>query len=50
VAVFGLGLVANLAAQMLSIRACRVIGVDLMAERRGLAERCGIEITVGNSG
>jgi 2-desacetyl-2-hydroxyethyl bacteriochlorophyllide A dehydrogenase len=48
-AVFGLGLVGNLAAQMLRIRGCRVIGVDPVAERRDLAQRCGIEITVGGT-
>lgn len=47
VIVFGLGLVGNLAAQMFQIRGCRVIGVDPVAERRKLAERCGIEWTVG---
>ena len=47
VVVFGLGLVGNLAAQMFGIRGCRVIGVDLLSGRRGLAERCGIPYTVG---
>lgn len=47
VIVFGLGLVGNLAAQMFQIHGCRVIGVDPVAERRKLAERCGIEQTVG---
>jgi 2-desacetyl-2-hydroxyethyl bacteriochlorophyllide A dehydrogenase len=49
VAVFGLGLVGNLAAQMFKIRGCRVIGVDPVAERRDLAARCGIEYTVGGT-
>lgn len=49
VAVFGLGLVGNLAAQMMRIQGCRVIGVDPVAERRALAERCGIEQTVGGT-
>jgi 2-desacetyl-2-hydroxyethyl bacteriochlorophyllide A dehydrogenase len=49
VAVFGLGLVGNLAAQMFKIRGCRVIGVDPVAERRGLAVRCGLEYTVGGT-
>ena len=47
VIVFGLGLVGNLAAQMFQIHGCRVIGVDPVAERRKLAEQCGIERTVG---
>jgi 2-desacetyl-2-hydroxyethyl bacteriochlorophyllide A dehydrogenase len=47
VAVFGLGMVGNLAAQAFRARGCRVIGVDPVAHRRALAERCGIEWTVG---
>lgn len=47
VAVFGLGTVGNLAAQMFRIRGCRVIGVDPVGYRRKLAEACGIEVTVG---
>ena len=42
VVVFGLGLVGNLASQMFRIHGCRVIGVDPVAERRKLAERCGV--------
>ena len=49
VVVFGLGLVGNLASQMFRIHGCRVIGVDPVAARRELAERCGIEHTVGGS-
>ena len=49
VVVFGLGLVGNLASQMFRIHGCRVIGVDPVAERRKLAQRCGIEYTVGGS-
>jgi 2-desacetyl-2-hydroxyethyl bacteriochlorophyllide A dehydrogenase len=49
VIVFGLGLVGNLASQMFHIHGCRVIGVDPVAERRALAQRCGIECTVGGS-
>ena len=49
VVVFGLGLVGNLASQMFRIHGCRVIGVDPVAERRKLAQRCGIEHTVGGS-
>ena len=47
VVVFGLGLVGNLASQMFQIHGCRVIGVDPVAERRELAQRCGIRHTVG---
>ena len=47
VVVFGLGLVGNLASQMFRIHGCRVIGVDPVAERRVLAQRCGIARTVG---
>lgn len=47
VAIFGMGLVGNLAAQAFGIRGCRVIGVDPVAARRALAERCGVPITVG---
>ena len=49
VVVFGLGLVGNLASQMFRIHGCRVIGVDPVAERRKLAQRCGIAHTVGGS-
>ena len=49
VVVFGLGLVGNLASQMFQIHGCRVIGVDPVAARRKLAQRCGIEHTVGGS-
>ena len=49
VAVFGLGMVGNLAAQAFGIRGCRVIGVDPVDWRRELAERCGLRHTVGGS-
>ena len=49
VVVFGLGLVGNLASQMFQIHGCRVIGVDPVAERRKLAQRCGIGHTVGGT-
>lgn len=49
VAVFGLGTVGNLAAQMFRIRGCRVIGIDPVDYRRQLAESCGIEITIGGN-
>jgi len=49
VAVFGLGLVGNLASQLLRIKGCRVIGVDPVEFRRKLAEKCGIEYTLGGN-
>ncbi len=49
VAVFGLGTVGNLAAQMFRIMGCRVIGIDPATHRRELAEKCGIPLTVGGS-
>jgi 2-desacetyl-2-hydroxyethyl bacteriochlorophyllide A dehydrogenase len=49
VAIFGLGMVGNLAAQAFAARGCRVIGVDPVAARRELAERCGIGHTIGGS-
>lgn len=49
VAVFGLGMVGNIAAQAFRIRGCRVIGVDPVEARRKLAEQCDIPYTVGGS-
>jgi threonine dehydrogenase-like Zn-dependent dehydrogenase len=49
VAVYGLGMVGNLAAQAFALRGCRVIGVDPVASRRKLAEACGITYTIGGS-
>lgn len=45
-AVTGLGLVGNLAAQQLRIAGLRVLGLDPVAERRRLVERCGIGETL----
>ncbi len=42
VAVFGLGPVGNLAAQLFALSGCRVIGIDLSEKRRELARQCGI--------
>jgi 2-desacetyl-2-hydroxyethyl bacteriochlorophyllide A dehydrogenase len=44
-AVTGLGLVGNLAAQLLCVAGTRVLGVEPLAERRRLAERCGVPET-----
>ncbi|HUS57754.1 MAG TPA: zinc-binding dehydrogenase [Planctomycetota bacterium] len=49
VAVFGLGMVGNIAAQAFKVMGCRVIGVEPNASRRRLAEKCGIERTVGGT-
>jgi 2-desacetyl-2-hydroxyethyl bacteriochlorophyllide A dehydrogenase len=45
-AVTGLGLVGNLAAQLLGRAGVRVLGVEPLTERRRLAERCGISETL----
>lgn len=50
VVVFGLGMVGNLAAQAFRILGCRVIAVDPNAERRALAERCGLAVTLDGDG
>ncbi|RAP73767.1 zinc-dependent alcohol dehydrogenase [Paenibacillus montanisoli] len=49
VAVFGLGAVGNLAAQMFRNLGCKVIGVEPNEHRRRLAEACGLPITIGGS-
>ncbi len=49
VAVFGLGMVGNLAAQMFQIAGARVIGIDLSERRRSLAKECGIRCIVGGN-
>ena len=48
VAVFGLGLVGNLAAQLFALDGARVIGVDPVLARRRLAQRVGIENVIGD--
>jgi 2-desacetyl-2-hydroxyethyl bacteriochlorophyllide A dehydrogenase len=42
VAIFGLGLVGNLAAQFFQLAGCEVIGIDLSPRRRETAQQCGI--------
>ena len=42
VAVFGLGPVGNLAAQLFRLSGCNVVGIDLSEKRRELARQCGI--------
>jgi len=45
-AVQGLGLVGNLAAQLLTLSGCTVIGIDISAKRLATARECGIAHTV----
>ena len=42
VAVFGLGLVGNLAAQLFALAGCEVIGIDVSEQRRNIAQQCGV--------
>jgi 2-desacetyl-2-hydroxyethyl bacteriochlorophyllide A dehydrogenase len=49
VAVYGLGFVGNMAAQIFQLMGCKVIGIDPNGSRRSLAEECGICYTVGGS-
>ena len=49
VAVYGLGAVGNLAAQIFRILGCRVIGIDPSAKRRDLAVACGVPYVLGGS-
>jgi 2-desacetyl-2-hydroxyethyl bacteriochlorophyllide A dehydrogenase len=46
VAVFGLGMVGNLAAQLYRLRGARVIGLDPVERRADLAKRCGIQYVI----
>jgi len=45
VGVIGLGLVGNLAAQLVQLQGATVIGIDLSLKRLEIAEKCGIEFT-----
>lgn len=49
VAVFGLGAVGYLAAQLFGLRGAKVIGVDPSKTRRALADRSGVWKTIGGS-
>ncbi len=49
VAVLGLGIVGNLAAQLFNLSGARVIGIDPVGARRELAQRVGVEHVVGGS-
>jgi len=46
VAVFGLGVIGNLCAQLYRVMGCRVIGLDPVAKRCELARQTGISLTV----
>jgi 2-desacetyl-2-hydroxyethyl bacteriochlorophyllide A dehydrogenase len=50
VAVIGLGLVGNLAAQLFTLAGCEVIGIDVSAHRRELARQCGVAHVVDGGG
>jgi threonine dehydrogenase-like Zn-dependent dehydrogenase len=45
VAVMGLGLVGNFAAQLFTLAGCEVIGIDPSPNRREMAQRCGVAHT-----
>ena len=49
VAVLGLGLVGNLAAQLFALAGCTVIGIDPSPVRRQMAARCGVAHTIDPS-
>jgi len=49
VAVIGLGLVGNLAAQLFQAQGSRVIGLDRLASRLEIARQCGVESLVDAS-
>ncbi len=44
VAVTGLGLIGNMAAQLAALQGAKVIGVDLSEQRMRLAEQCGLAL------
>lgn len=46
VAVYGLGLIGNFAAQLFALAGCRVIGLELSARRRAIARACGLAHTI----
>ncbi len=43
VAVCGLGLVGNLAAQLFALSGCNVVGIDVSPARRAILQKCGVE-------
>jgi len=46
VAVLGLGLVGNMAAQLFSLAGMNVIGIDLIEKRLEIAKRCGVKYVI----
>jgi 2-desacetyl-2-hydroxyethyl bacteriochlorophyllide A dehydrogenase len=46
VAVVGMGLVGNLAAQLFLLAGCDVMGIDLVEKRLQVARKCGIEMVL----
>lgn len=50
VAVMGLGLIGQIAVQLLLAQGCRVLGIDPDASRRALAEQAGAETTPAGPG
>jgi 2-desacetyl-2-hydroxyethyl bacteriochlorophyllide A dehydrogenase len=49
VAVQGLGLVGNLAAQQFKLAGCKVIGIDVSAKRLDAARACGIDLLINSA-
>jgi len=49
VAILGLGLVGNLAAQLFTIAGMNVIGIDLIEKRLEIAKSCGVKYTINPS-
>ena len=49
VAVCGLGLVGNLAAQMFRLAGCNVIGIDVSSAKLESAKSCGVEFVIDGS-
>lgn len=50
VAVTGLGLIGNMAAQLATLQGAKVIGVDLAENRLRLAEECGVALALHGGG
>jgi threonine dehydrogenase-like Zn-dependent dehydrogenase len=50
VAVFGLGVIGNLCAQLFRLGGARVIGLDPVAARCAMAKRCGVAETISATG
>ncbi len=46
VAVCGLGLVGNLAAQLFALSGCKVVGIDVSPARLAILQKCGVETVI----